>query len=523
MADRLTLGIDVGTGSARAGLFDGAGRLAGHGAHPIHLWQDGERAEQSSADIWLAVCRATAGALEAAGAGAGDVAGIGIDATCSMAVVAEDGGSVTISQSGDPARDVIVWMDHRATDQARRINETDHPVLRYVGGRISPEMQTPKLLWLKEHLPGSYAGAGHFMDLPDWLTWRATGSTARSICTATCKWTYLAHEHRWDPSYFREIGLADLAQDPARIGTDIVTPGTPLGSGLSPEAAAELGLTPGTPVAASLIDAHAGGIGTLGAADGPGDVTRRMAYVFGTSACTMTSTQDPTFVPGVWGPYQSAMIPGLWLNEGGQSAAGAAIVQLLDLHPASGKARTGGQSLPDRLAGEAAALGDALTVAGPLTVVPDFNGNRSPHADPKARAVLAGLGARADHASLVALYAAGLLGLGYGLRQILEAQAQQGIVTEAIVISGGAGAHPFVRQTLADATGRPILLPETPEPVLLGSAMLGAVAAGVHADIPAAMRAMSRNAATLHPDAALSNAHAARFRRFAALQAASGL
>ncbi|MFQ6554136.1 FGGY-family carbohydrate kinase [Aestuariibius insulae] len=523
MADRLTLGIDVGTGSARAGLFDGAGRLAGHGAHPIHLWQDGELAEQSSADIWLAVCRATAGALEAAEAKAEDVAGIGFDATCSMAVLSSDGSPVTVSRSGHPARDVIVWMDHRAIDQARRINETDHPVLRYVGGRISPEMQTPKLLWLKENMPQSYAGAGHFMDLPDWLTWRATASTARSICTVTCKWTYLAHEHRWDSSYFREIGLEDLAEAPARIGTEIVPLGTPLGSGLSPEAAADLGLIRGIPVAASLIDAHAGGIGTLGAADGPGEATSRMAYVFGTSACTMTSTQDPTFVPGVWGPYHSAMIPGLWLNEGGQSAAGAAIAQLLAMHPASARAETNGQSLPHALAEEAAAMGDAFAVAGEITVVPDFNGNRSPHADPGARAVIAGLGARTDHGSLIALYAAGLLGLGYGLRQILEAQRNAGIDTEAIVVSGGAGAHPFVRQTLADATGLPILLPETPEPVLLGSAMLGAVAAGIHADIPVAMRAMSRNAARLSPDPARTDAHTARFRRFAALQAASGL
>ncbi len=50
-----------------------------------------------------------------------------------------------------------------------------------------------------------------------------------------------------------------------------------------------------------------------------------LAYVFGTSSCTLTSTEEPKFVPGVWGPYYSPMVPGMWLNEGGQSAAGAAI------------------------------------------------------------------------------------------------------------------------------------------------------------------------------------------------------
>ena len=106
--------------------------------------------------------------------------------------------------------------------------------------------------------------------------------------------------------------------------------------GLTTQAAAELGLEPGTPVAAGLIDAHAGGIGTVGARGGPGDVLTRMAYVFGTSACTMTTTERPAFVQGVWGPYFSAMVPGLWLNEGGQSAAGAAIDHLVRMHPAYG-------------------------------------------------------------------------------------------------------------------------------------------------------------------------------------------
>ncbi|WP_372340314.1 FGGY-family carbohydrate kinase, partial [Pseudomonas sp. Pse55] len=76
---------------------------------------------------------------------------------------------------------------------------------------------------------------------------------------------------------------------------------------------------PGTAIAAGLIDAHAGGIGTVGARGPEGRILSRMAYVFGTSACTMTTTEQPVFVDGVWGPYYSAMVPGLWLNEGGQS------------------------------------------------------------------------------------------------------------------------------------------------------------------------------------------------------------
>ncbi len=104
-----------------------------------------------------------------------------------------------------------------------------------------------KLLWLAENMPRTFAPRrGSFLDLTDFLTWRCTGSLARSVCTVTCKWTYLAHEQRWDEAFFRAVGPGALADDRfARIGTEIVPGGTPLGSGLTRAAAAALGLEPG--------------------------------------------------------------------------------------------------------------------------------------------------------------------------------------------------------------------------------------------------------------------------------------
>lgn len=301
MGKAIFLGVDVGTGSARAGLFDQGGAMLASARRDIAMWREsGDVVEQSSADIWSAICAAVREAVASAGIAPEAIAGIGFDATCSLVVLGHGGAPLTVSPSGDPARNVIVWMDHRATDQARRINAGAHDVLAYVGGVISPEMETPKLLWLREHLPETYDAAWQFMDLADFLTWRATGDLARSACTVTCKWTYLAHERRWDAGYFRAIGLGDLADDGfARIGQRVVPPGSPLGGGLTAKAAAALGLVPGTPVGAGLIDAHAGGIGTVGA---EGRAESNMAYVFGTSSCTMTSTGAPVFVPGVWGP-----------------------------------------------------------------------------------------------------------------------------------------------------------------------------------------------------------------------------
>lgn len=521
------IGVDVGTGSARAGVFDAQGALLGTGKADIVMHRPGgDIAEQSSTQVWDAVCAATRAALARSAVDPAQVAGIGFDATCSLVVLGD--GTTGLGDPDHPERDIIVWMDHRAVDQAARINASGHDVLKYVGGRISPEMQTPKLLWLKENRPDVFRAARHFFDLTDFLTWKASGSTARSTCTVTCKWTYLAHEGRWDAGYFRSIGLAELADDGfARIGGQVVPPGSPLGQGLTPDAALAMGLPAGIAVAAGLIDAHAGGIGTVGARGGAEDPASTLGYVFGTSSCTMTTTVDPAFVPGVWGPYHSAMVPGVWLNEGGQSAAGAAIDHLLSFHPAhkdaAAAALAQGKSLPEWLADTALAqAGDAsqaVRLAAHLHVVPEFLGNRAPFADPHARAAILGLGMDSDMQSLVALYVAGVCGLGHGLRQIIETQAAHGAGVDRIAISGGAGRHPLIRQILADTTGLPVDVTACDEPVLLGSAILAAVAAETFPDIRTAMPAMSSVATTHHPaTGAVRNLHDARHAAFAALQ-----
>lgn len=154
----LFIGVDVGTGSARAGVFDRDGALLASARRDLAMHRDDAGlVEQSSAQVWDAVCASVREAT--AGFDAARVRGIGFDATCSLVVMGPEGG-LPVSDDAAPERDIIVWMDHRATDQAARINAGAHDVLRYVGGRISPEMQTPKLLWLKEARPATLRRGG---------------------------------------------------------------------------------------------------------------------------------------------------------------------------------------------------------------------------------------------------------------------------------------------------------------------------------------------------------------------------
>jgi FGGY-family pentulose kinase len=534
--ESLYLGVDVGTRSVRAALFDENGRRRGMGTETIRLFfPEEDFVEQSSDDIFQAAGKAVREALKQAGAPPSSVRGIGFDATCSLVALDADDRPVSVSPTGKDEQNVIVWMDHRAIREAEAVNATGHEVLRYVGGVISPEMEIPKLLWLKRHLRTNYDRTARFLDLPDFLVYRATGVDVRSLCTTVCKWTYLGHENQgegsWSESFFRELRLEDLLADGARkIGARVRPLGEVAGT-LTESAASELGLVPGIPVGVAIIDAHAGGLGLLGAGLtaeelSPEVLERRVALIGGTSSCHMAVSRDPRFVPGVWGPYFSAMLPGLWLTEGGQSATGAlidhtirsdALFVELERRALAG-ATTVYDLLNRRLDGLAGKLGagsfPALLTEG-LHVLPDHHGNRSPRADPTLRGMVSGLKLSSSMDALALLYLATIQAIGYGTRHIIETMNASGYRIETIVACGGDTKNAVFLREHADATGCRVLLPEEPEAVLLGSAILGAVAAGRYESVTSAMISMTRAARILAPgEGAIRAFHDAKYDVF---------
>lgn len=516
------LGIDVGTGSARAGVFDHQGHVLGTAVHPIQMWRpQPDFVEQSSDDIWRACCTAVRAAVDQAAVGADQIRGIGFDATCSLLALDTNDQPVSISPTGNDEQNVIVWMDHRAVEQAQRINATNHQVLRFVGGVISPEMQSPKLCWLKENLPKSWQRAAMFFDLPDYLTYRATGEATRSLCTTVCKWTYLGHEQanrsdtvgRWDDSFWRTVGLDEFVKENyARIGQRIRPMGEAVGKGLTPQAADELNLQPQTPVSVSIIDAHAGGLGVIGAAlDGaaptPQDMEHRLALIGGTSSCHMVVANEARFIPGVWGPYFSAMIPDLWLNEAGQSATGALIDHVIFSHARSAElrdeAKTQDRTMYELLNNRLDALATNVEFHAALTktlhVLPYFRGNRSPRADPTLRGMISGLTLGDTIGDLALLYLATIQAVAHGTRHIIDTLNDHGFSIDTIFACGGGTKNPVFLREHADITDCRIVLPQEPEAVLLGAAILGAVAGGAYGSLLEAMSAMSRAGQTITP------------------------
>ena len=531
------IGVDVGTGSARAGIFTEDGKMLSSASKEIRMWKyDNDFVEQSSNDIWNSICFSVKTAVSKSNISPNDIRGIGFDATCSLVAIDEDCNPVSVSKSKDKERNVIVWMDHRAISEAEYINSKNHKVLEYVGGKISPEMETPKLLWLKKNNTECWEKTAKFFDLPDFLVYKATDKDVRSLCSTVCKWTYLGHEPSntpnsigsWADSYFNEIGLEDLVNEKyKRIGQKIRPIGESVPGGLSKKAADELGLKHGIAVGVSIIDAHAGGIGLLGAAlEGENfteqDLTRRLALIGGTSTCHMAVSKNPNFVPGVWGPYYSAMIPNMWLAEGGQSVTGALVDHVIFSHAklvelkklAEENSSTVYEILNKQLDNLAEKVSFPALLTKELHVLPYFHGNRSPRANPLLRGAISGLKLSDSLDELALLYLATIQAIAYGTRHIIEEMNKNGFKIDTIFACGGGTKNPVFLREHADITNCRIVLPKEQEAVLLGSAILGAAASGRVDSVVDGMKKMNKAEKIINPSKETEKYHSAKYKVF---------
>lgn len=509
--------VDVGTGSARAGIFDREGRLLARADLPIAMNRPEENhAEHDSEDIWRAVCGAVRAAKDKAGIAAESVAAIGFDATCSLVVRDRQGKPLSVNRKGEARWDTIVWLDHRALAEADFCTASGHPVLDFSGRVMSPEMEMPKLMWLKRNLPDHWQKAGFFFDLADYLSWRATGSAARSRCTLTAKWNYLAHERRgWQTDYLEKIGLGDLIE---RGGLPEET--LPIGSSvghLSAAAATDLGLDEGCQVAPGMIDAYAGALGVVGGFVGkPETLERQLALIAGTSSCIVAFSKDMKPGFGMWGPYYEAVLPGAWLIEGGQSATGALLDHIVRLHGGGLEptAETHGRIIT-RVQELRAEQGVAF--AERLHVLPDFHGNRSPLADPHGLGVISGLPLDSSFDALCRLYWRTCVAIALGIRHILEMMRVVGYQLDTLHVTGGHVRNALLMELYCDVTGCRVVAPQTPDAVLLGTAMAAAVAGGMHEDLAAAGAAMASDGHERLPNASARGIYDRDYRRFLAL------
>ena len=468
--------VDVGSARARAAIFAPDGRLLARASRGFttHDGPDGQSG-YDFAEIWQAVADALRDARGMAGAAPGDVVALAFDATCSLYVDAPGF-----------APDVIAWHDHRATAEAAELSATGHPLTARAGGQVSPEMQTPKLIWLARHRPEIWSHLRAVRDLGDQLAFAATGQPVRSLCAMAAKWPYIAEAGGWQMDLLADLGLAGMPREGR-----VLPPGAPIGA-LQAEAADRLGLTVDCRVATGLIDAFAGALGA--APDMP-------VLIAGTSNCVIA--RDVPAMPAIWGPYPDVILPCEAVSEGGQSATGALLDRIRQLYPEpQGHGQILSRLHPDR------------QEPGPdIHVLPDIKGSRTPFADPLLRGVIHGATLERSQAALDALYWRAAVGIALGTRQVI---AHMGLGQPArLAMAGGQARAPLMRQLYADATGAEIhWQPE--DAVLRGTAI--AAAAPQLGGIRAARAVFDLPAQITRPDPAAQARRDRDWRIFQRLQ-----
>ncbi|MDT8857544.1 FGGY-family carbohydrate kinase [Paracoccaceae bacterium Fryx2] len=485
------IGIDGGTESLRAHVFDLSGRSrgSGKGAYATAFPEPGQ-AEQAPDDWWHAAGIAVREAMAASGVAPGQIAAIACDTTSCTVVALDD--------EGRPLRPALLWMDVRAHREADAVAACGDPALRVNGAGarpVSPEWMIPKALWIARHQPDLWDRAAMIGEYQDYLTLRLTGRWCASLNNATMRWHFQTEHGGWPDSLLERLGLAGLR---AKWPRQIVAPGQPLG-GLTDDAAQHLGLNPGTLVVQGGADAFIGMIG-LGVTQ-PGD----LALITGSSHLHLGVASRSVHAPGVWGTYMDCVYPGRPIIEGGQTSTGSVIAWF--------KRHFAETTDFDKLNTEAAALPPG---AEGLLAVDHFQGNRTPHTDALARGAIIGLTLSHTPAHV---YRALVEGVCFGTRLIVETFGDA-FAARRIVVAGGATRSPFWLQVHADTLGLPLLVTEETEACALGSAILAATGAGLFASIDDGCAAMVRVARRIDPDAARHAAYAPIHARYLAAYAA---
>jgi len=300
------------------------------------------------------------------------------------------------------------------------------------------------------------------------------------------------------------VGLNDVA---ARAGLPQTTlkATQPVGA-LSAAAAGEPGLTPSCLVAPGLIDAYAGTIALFSLPDVlSGDrLETHLALIAGTSSCVVQLTRQSVQAEGCWGAFRDVAIADLWLTEAGQSASGALLDHILQIHPAGGEPSRARHAailnhVAERIEREAPGYGL------PIHVLPDFHGTRSPTTDPDLTGTIAGMTLDRSFDGLCRLYWRTCVALACGIRHIIAHMPGEPGRVRSLAMAGGFSNHPLIPQLYADVLDCAVLTPVDQDAVLLGTAQHAAVSGGVFADMAKAGAAMAMRMQSVSPNPALRN------------------
>ena len=476
--DEVVVGLDVGTTGVKgiAVAPDGTVAAVAEHGYPLSTPQAGW-SEQDPEDWWRAT-EVVLGTLGAEPSGA-RIAGIGL--------TGQMHGLVALDTSDSVIRPAILWNDQRTGAECAEIEERIglDRLISLTGNRALTGFTAPKLLWLRRHEPDSYNRIARIMLPKDYVRLRLTGEWATDVADASGTLLLDVADRVWSADVLDALELPAAWMPPLLESPEV--------SGVT---LASDKVSQGIPVAAGAGDCAAAAVGV--GIDRPGP----LSIVLGTSGVVFAALPAFASDPQARVHAFCHAVPGQWHAMGVMLSAAGSLQWFRDrLAPDT--------SFADLVA-EAEAWGPG---AEGLLFAPYLAGERTPHADPTARAAFTGLELRHDRGALVR---AVLEGVAFGLRDSLELVQNLGGPVDRARASGG-GARGLWLQIVASVLGLPIELTAVEEGSAYGAALLGGVAGGMFADVPDAVARCVRIRTTVDPDPAWQSAYEEMYPRFGAL------
>jgi L-ribulokinase len=490
MSKKFTIGVDYGTQSGRALLVEvatgkeiaSAVKTYPHGVMDEYLPDRKTKllpdwALQHPQDYLDVLGETIPAVLKEANVNPEDVIGLGIDFTaCTMLPVSMDGTPLCFKEEykNNPHAYVKLWKHHAAQDKANELNriagERGEDFLMLYGGKISSEWLIPKIWQIQEEAPDVYKNAARFMEAADWVILQLTDKEARNSCTAGYKAIWNKQKGYPSKDFFKALnpGLENLVEE--KLSTDIYPIGSKAGE-ITEKAALLTGLKIGTAIAVANVDAHVS-VPAVGITD-----EAKMLMIMGTSTCHILLGTEEKMVPGMCGVVEDGVIPGYLGYEAGQSCVGDHFEWLVDncvtadyFKEASDK----NMNIHELLTEKASKL--KVGESG-LLALDWWNGNRSVLVDVDLTGMMLGCTLLTKSEEM---YRALIEATAYGTRMIVETFRENGVPIKELYAAGGiAEKNKLIMQIYSDVTNMEIRISDSPQTPALGSAMFGALAAGV--------------------------------------------
>ena len=472
------MGIDIGTSGTRAIIINNKGRIIGaaSSAHPSYApkpaWS-----EQNPADWWKTTCKSVRKALKAARLKRGDIAGIGLSGQMH--------GAVLLDKADKVLRPAILWTDQRTGDECEEMTKKVG-LKRLMKVACNPALTgftAPKILWVRKNEPRIYDKTRKVLLPKDYIRLLMTGEYATEVSDASGTLLLDIARRAWS----REI-LSKL-----QIPVDFLPncyESQEVSGKLTRDGAKQLGLTPGTPVVGGGGDQAAGAVGN-------GIVrTGVISATMGTSGVVFAFSDKIAVDPAGRLHTFCHAVPGKWHVMGCVLAAGGSFQWFRNnlAHSEIAEAKRRAIDPYELLTRQAA---KAPAGCEGLLWLPYLTGERTPHADPDARAGWIGITQRHTRPDLVR---AVMEGATFSMRDSLEIIKEMNVKVNEIRLSGGGARSQFWRQMQADVYGQTVSIINATEGPAFGVALLAAVGTGGFKSVPEACRACIRTVQRIKPN-----------------------